>query len=82
MPALNEALHASLTLRSPSADHRRIQRSAEIQTMHDTLTSLRSKKTYLVDQIRSYHEYIDQSMASIQRKSYVSPPVPLRSSLR
>lgn len=37
--------------------------------MEGTLASLRSKKTYLNDQIRSYHEYIDQSMASIQKKS-------------
>lgn len=50
------------------ADHRRVQRQHEIGTMQATLASLRAKKSYLQDQIKSYHVYIDQSMASIQKK--------------
>ncbi|GAA5820880.1 hypothetical protein JCM11251_001859 [Rhodosporidiobolus azoricus] len=49
--------------------HRRVQRQNELQTMHSTLTSLKDKKRYLDDQIKSYHVYIDQSMAGIQKKS-------------
>ncbi|GAA5905227.1 hypothetical protein JCM6882_003721 [Rhodosporidiobolus microsporus] len=49
--------------------HRRVQRQNELQTMHSTLTSLKEKKRYLDDQINSYHVYIDQSMAGIQKKS-------------
>jgi hypothetical protein len=37
--------------------------------MHATLSSLKDKKRYLEDQIKSYHVYIDQSMAGIQKKS-------------
>jgi Ras GTPase-activating-like protein IQGAP2/3 len=37
--------------------------------MHATLASLKDKKRYLEDQIKSYHVYIDQSMAGIQKKS-------------
>ncbi|GAA5865578.1 hypothetical protein JCM8547_007655 [Rhodosporidiobolus lusitaniae] len=52
-----------------SKHHRRVQRQNELQTMHATLTSLKDKKRYLDDQIKSYHVYIDQSMAGIQKKS-------------
>jgi len=63
-----------LTLLSFRADHRRVQRQQELQTMHATLSSLRDNKRYLSDQINSYHVYIDQSMAGIQKKSCVVPP--------
>jgi len=36
--------------------------------MHASLASLRGKQKYLDDQIKSYHVYIDQSMAGIQKK--------------
>ncbi|GAA6039162.1 hypothetical protein JCM8097_000443 [Rhodosporidiobolus ruineniae] len=52
-----------------SKHHRRVQRQHELQTMHGTLSSLKDKKRYLDDQIKSYHDYIDQSMAGIQKKS-------------
>ncbi|GAA5946128.1 hypothetical protein JCM3775_004155 [Rhodotorula graminis] len=52
-----------------SKHHRRVQRQQELQTMHATLSSLRDNKRYLSDQINSYHVYIDQSMAGIQKKS-------------
>jgi len=50
------------------ADHRRVQREQELHTMHATLASLRDNMRYLGDQITSYHVYIDQSMAGIQKK--------------
>ncbi|BGP43492.1 iqgap-related protein [Rhodotorula kratochvilovae] len=52
-----------------SKHHRRVQRQQELQTMHATLAALRDNKRYLSDQINSYHVYIDQSMAGIQKKS-------------
>jgi hypothetical protein len=35
--------------------------------MQTTLTSLKEKRRYLRDQIKSYQTYIDQSMTSIQK---------------
>lgn len=50
--------------------------------MHATLTSLKDKKRYLDDQIKSYHLYIDQSMAGIQKKRCVDGFPSLSSSPR
>ncbi|GAA5985464.1 hypothetical protein JCM10908_006986 [Rhodotorula pacifica] len=47
----------------------RLRRQKEIATMHNTLLGLREKKQYYAEQIESYHVYIDQSMAGIQKKS-------------
>ncbi|BGP20177.1 iqgap-related protein [Rhodosporidiobolus nylandii] len=52
-----------------SKHNRRVQRQNELQTMHTTLTTLKDKKRFLNDQIKSYHVYIDQSMSNIQKKS-------------
>ncbi|GAA5972838.1 hypothetical protein JCM11641_003965 [Rhodosporidiobolus odoratus] len=52
-----------------SKHHRRVQRQNELQTMHRTLNTVKEKKRYLDDQIKSYHVYIDQSMSNIQKKS-------------
>ncbi|GAA5904612.1 hypothetical protein JCM5296_005248 [Sporobolomyces johnsonii] len=52
-----------------SKHHRRVQRQNELQSMHASLASLNQKERYLEDQIRSYHVYIDKSMAGIQKKS-------------
>ncbi|SGY18090.1 BQ5605_C015g07977 [Microbotryum silenes-dioicae] len=52
-----------------SKHHRRVQRANELSTMQATLTSLRDKKRYLLEQTKSYHVYIDSSMASIQKKT-------------
>ncbi|GAA6050880.1 hypothetical protein JCM3770_005753 [Rhodotorula araucariae] len=52
-----------------SKHHRRVQRQQELQTMHATLAALRDNNRYLSDQIQSYHNYINQSMAGIQKKS-------------
>ncbi|KAK4049279.1 iqgap- protein [Microbotryomycetes sp. JL201] len=64
-----QALLDSIAHDIRSKHHRRVQRQNEIATMQATLTTLRTKKKYLEDQIQSYHVYIDQSMASIQKKS-------------
>ena len=56
------------TDRNSLTDHRRVQRQAELQSMHASLASLHGKQKYLEDQIKSYHVYIDQSMAGIQKK--------------
>lgn len=50
-------------------DQRRIQRRNELTTMTTTLDTLRMKKRYLSDQVKSYHSYIDQTMMSIQKKT-------------
>lgn len=50
--------------------HRRVQRQNEMTTMNATLASLSTKQKYLNDQIDSYNVYIDQSLASIQKKRY------------
>lgn len=52
-----------------SKHQKRIRRQNEITTMHATLVALREKKQYYTEQIRSYHVYIDQSMAGLQKKS-------------
>ncbi|GAA5869494.1 hypothetical protein JCM3774_001467 [Rhodotorula dairenensis] len=52
-----------------SKHQRRIRRQREIATMHATLLGLQDKKQYYTEQLNSYHVYIDQSMAGIQRKS-------------
>ncbi|CEQ42089.1 SPOSA6832_03856, partial [Sporobolomyces salmonicolor] len=52
-----------------SKHHRRVQRQNELQSMHASLASLNQKERYLEDQIRSYHVYIDKSMAGLQKKS-------------
>lgn len=40
--------------------------------MKSTLVSLGDKKRYLLDQVKSYHVYIDQSMSALQKKGFVS----------
>lgn len=57
-------------LMSMHTDQKRIRRQNEIATMHATLVGLREKKQYYTEQIRSYHVYIDQSMAGLQKKRY------------
>ena len=47
---------------------KRIQRHNEKMAMHTTLTNLAEKKSYLEEQINSYHSYIDASMATMQKK--------------
>jgi Ras GTPase-activating-like protein IQGAP2/3 len=56
---------------------KRIQRHNEKQAMHATLKTLGEKKSYLEEQIHSYHSYIDASMQTMQgrkgKKRFVLP---------
>lgn len=56
---------------------KRIQRYNEKQAMHATLKTLGEKKSYLEEQIHSYHSYIDASMQTMQgrkgKKRFVLP---------
>lgn len=57
---------------------KRIQRANEKQAMHSTLKQLAEKKSYLEEQINSYHSYIDASMQTMQggrkgKKRFVLP---------
>lgn len=47
---------------------KRIQRHNEKVAMHTTLANLKEKKSYLEEQINSYHSYIDASMQTMQKK--------------
>lgn len=62
-------LCASWLRRVARTDDRRTERNAELQTIRATLNSLAVKRRYLEDQIKSYNTYINESMASIQKKS-------------
>lgn len=50
-----------------------MQRRNELGTLRNTLSSLTDKKRYLNGQIKSYHVYIEQSMASAQKNKSVLP---------
>ncbi|GAA5901502.1 Iqg1p [Sporobolomyces salmoneus] len=63
-----QAILNAIALDIRNKHHRRVQRQAELQSMHASLASLHGKQRYLEDQIKSYHVYIDQSMAGIQKK--------------
>ncbi|KAJ1021126.1 hypothetical protein NDA16_003912 [Ustilago loliicola] len=57
---------------------KRIQRAQEKSAMHVTLKQLAEKKSYLEEQIGSYHSYIDASMQTMQggrkgKKRFVLP---------
>ncbi|GAA5926398.1 Iqg1p [Sporobolomyces koalae] len=64
-----QAILNAIALDIRNKHHRRVQRQAELQSMHASLASLHGKQRYLDDQIKSYHVYMDQSMAGIQKKS-------------
>ncbi|KAL8293711.1 hypothetical protein RQP46_000412 [Phenoliferia psychrophenolica] len=51
-----------------SKGRRRVQRQAELASMHSALSSLKDKAKLLNDQKDSYHSYIRESMTSIQKK--------------
>ncbi|GAA5820379.1 hypothetical protein JCM10212_002727 [Sporobolomyces blumeae] len=63
-----QAILNAIALDIRNKHHRRVQRQAELQSMHASLSSLHGKQRYLEDQIKSYHVYIDQSMQGIQKK--------------
>lgn len=47
---------------------RRVQRSREMETVHQTLAHLREKSAYLDAQLQSYNDYIEQAMVTLQTK--------------
>ncbi|KAK4704775.1 Ras GTPase-activating-like protein IQGAP2/3, partial [Phenoliferia sp. Uapishka_3] len=63
-----QAILDAIALDISSKGRRRVQRQAELSSMHAALTSLRDKKKSLDDQKDSYYSYIRESMTSIQKK--------------
>ncbi len=54
---------------------RRIQRQRELDGVRQTLTNLHEKATYLEQQRKSYDDYIEQAMLTLQKnKGYVITP--------
>lgn len=47
---------------------RRVQRSRELETVNQTLAHLREKAAYLDAQLKSYNDYIEQAMLTLQTK--------------
>jgi Ras GTPase-activating-like protein IQGAP2/3 len=62
-----------------SKHRKRIQRQQEKEHMHDALKHLAERHKYFEEQINSYHDYVEASMATMQRgKGYVvsfAPPL-------
>jgi Ras GTPase-activating-like protein IQGAP2/3 len=48
---------------------RRIQRSREMDNVRATLSALQEKATWLESQLKSYNDYIEQAMVTLQQKS-------------
>ncbi|KAJ3056588.1 hypothetical protein HK097_005751 [Rhizophlyctis rosea] len=48
---------------------RRSQRQRELDSLRQTLTNLEEKASYLEDQKKSYHSYIDACMAQLNKKT-------------
>lgn len=51
-----------------SQNRRRIERQRELQTTRGTLQNLTEKRRYLDSQLKSYNDYIEQAMLSLQSK--------------
>lgn len=51
-----------------SQNRRRIERQQELQAARSTLADLTSKSHYLNSQLKSYNDYIEQAMLSLQSK--------------
>ncbi|KAI5842754.1 hypothetical protein BZA05DRAFT_344221 [Tricharina praecox] len=47
---------------------RRVQRSREMEGIHQTLAHLQEKAVYLDQQLKSYNDYIEQAMVTLQTK--------------
>ncbi|KAG8896970.1 hypothetical protein FRB99_008543 [Tulasnella sp. 403] len=56
---------------------KRIQRKVEKESMLEALAHLKERKKYFMEQIESYHSYVDTAMATMQRgkgkKRFVMP---------
>lgn len=48
---------------------RRVQRSREMDNVRVTLSALQEKATWLDSQLKSYNDYIEQAMVTLQQKS-------------
>jgi Ras GTPase-activating-like protein IQGAP2/3 len=48
---------------------RRVQRSREMENVQVTLAALQEKATWLDSQLKSYNDYIEQAMITLQQKS-------------
>ncbi|KAF2090024.1 ras GTPase activating protein-like protein [Saccharata proteae CBS 121410] len=51
-----------------SKHRRRVQRTQEIESVKATLTALDTKAAYLDQQLKSYNDYIEQAMVTLQSK--------------
>ncbi|KZS97625.1 hypothetical protein SISNIDRAFT_436160 [Sistotremastrum niveocremeum HHB9708] len=60
-----------------SKHRKRMERQNEMKTMHEVLSHLAERKKHYLDQIRSYHSYVDTAMETMQRgkgkKRFVMP---------
>lgn len=55
-----------------SKHRKRLQRQQEMANMNDALKHLKDRKKHFEEQIDSYHNYVEASMATMQRgKGYV-----------
>lgn len=55
-----------------SKHRKRIQRQQEMESMSEALRQLADRKKYYMEQIESYHKYVETAMTTMQRgKGYV-----------
>lgn len=57
---------------------KRIQRRQELDSMADALKHLRERKKHFTEQIESYHNYVEASMATMQRGKGCALPLRCR----
>jgi Ras GTPase-activating-like protein IQGAP2/3 len=50
-----------------SKHRKRLQRQQEMGSMHQALKDLAERKKYFQEQINSYHDYVEESMRTMQR---------------
>ena len=50
-----------------SKHRKRLQRQQEMESMNEALRQLAERKKYFVEQIDSYHNYVETSMNTMQR---------------
>ncbi|ODV91693.1 hypothetical protein CANCADRAFT_21430 [Tortispora caseinolytica NRRL Y-17796] len=56
-------------------NNRRSERKKELETVNKTLMHLKRKEQYLKTQLKSYNDYIEQAMATLQTKNAKRKPV-------
>jgi Ras GTPase-activating-like protein IQGAP2/3 len=57
----------SIALDVRSKHRRRLQRQQEMESMNDALRHLAERRKELQDKIDSYHEYVDNTMGTMQK---------------